>query len=326
MVRSRFRASAVAALAALTLASAPSAAQSPAPIDVEIAVNAPGAGNWLVYVAQYGNFFRDEGLRVGITNTGTPTTTIDAVASGGANIGFDGTDVAIEAIAHQLPLRIIAPEFVPSPYALLTTAAVGSWNELKGKTVILGAPGDISSITFDLMIEARGFKRSDYTIVRGQTSSSRYQALLSGNVAATVLSQPFSILAADNGMRTLAMARDTVKDWVDTCVVVNANWAAANHGTVVRFVRALRKGAQQAYARPDLAVAALVTVTGIAEDTARKAYDLDFRRWHAFEPNLRMNVNGLRTMVGLAVREGAIANAPAVGEIFDPSYVNEGVR
>ena len=68
--------------------------------------------------------------------------------------------------------------------------------------------------------------------MRGQTSSSRYQAILSGNVAATVLSQPFSIQAQDAGMRTLAMASETIKDWVDTCIVVNTTWAAANRPLV----------------------------------------------------------------------------------------------
>lgn len=312
--------------AALATVSGRAFAQSPAPANVEVVVNAPGAGNWLVYCAQHGNFFRDEGLQVGISNSGSPTTTINAVATNSANIGFDGTDVAVEAIAHQLPLKIVAPEFIPTPYALLVTAGIASWNDLKGKTIILGASGDISSITFDLMSAARGLSRTDFTIVRGQTSSSRYQALLSGNVAATVLSQPFSIQAQDAGMRTLAMASETIKAWVDTCIVVNSTWAAANRALVVRFLRAMRRGTADAYAHPDAAVAALVGATGIAPEVARKAYDLDFRQWRAFDPNLRMNLSGLRAMISFAVKEGAIAQPPAVGDVFDASYAAEARR
>jgi ABC-type nitrate/sulfonate/bicarbonate transport system substrate-binding protein len=314
------------AAATAAAVSARARAQSPAAADVEFVVNAPGAGNWLVYCAQYGNFFRDEGLRVGISNSGSPTTTINVVATNSANMGFDGTDVAVEAIAHQLPLKIVAPEFIPTPYALLTTPGIASWNDLKGKTVILGASGDISSITFDLMSATRGLTRADFSIARGQTSSSRYQALLSGNVAATVLSQPFSIQAQDAGMRTLAMASETIKDWVDTCIVVNTTWAAANRGLVVRVLRAMRKGAFDAYAHPDAAVAALVSATGIAPDVARKAYDLDFRRWRAFDPNLRMSLPGLRAMISFAVKEGAIAQEPSVSDVYDPSYAAQALR
>ncbi len=192
--------------------------------------------------------------------------------------------------------------------------------------MILGASGDISSITFDLMSAAHGLARTDFTIVRGQTSSSRYQAILSGNVAATVLSQPFSIQAADAGRRTLAMASDTIKDWIDTCIIVNTTWAASNRALVVRFLRAIRKGGLDGYAHPDAAVAALVAATGIGADVARKAYDLDFRRWRAFDPGLRVNPVGLRAMISFAVKEGAIATTPAVGDVYDPSYAAEAVR
>ena len=301
-------------------------AQSPAPAEVQVAVNAPGAGNWLAYIAQHGGFFRDAGLRVEISNTGTPTTTINAIATNSANIGLDGTDLCIEAVAHQLPVKIVAPEFIPTPYVLLTIPAVTSWNDLRGKTIILGAPGDVSSITFDLMSAAHGLSRNDLTVVRGQTSSIRYQALLSGNVAATVLSQPFSIQAADAGMKTLALASETIRDWVDTCWVANASWAAANRATLVRFLRALHLGALDAYAHPEAAIAALVTATGISAEVARKAYELDFRRWRAFDPALRMNPVGLRAMIAFAVKSGAIATAPAAADVYDPSFVAEALR
>jgi ABC-type nitrate/sulfonate/bicarbonate transport system substrate-binding protein len=316
----------VAIAAALALLVAPAAAQTPLLIDVEVVVNAPGAGNWIPYIAQHGPYFRDEGLRVSLSNSGTPTTTINLVATNGANIGFDGTDVAVEAIGHELPLRIVASEFIPNPYALLATSPVKTWNDLRGKTVILGSGGDASSITFDLMVAAQGLTRADFTIAHAQTSNARYQALLSGNVAATVLSQPFSIMAQGAGTQTVAQASDTIRDWIDTCVVVNGPWAAKHHATVVRFLRALHRADNDAYAHPDIAVDALVAATGIAPDIARKAYDLDFRRWHAFDPDLRMNPVGLQAMIALAVRVGAIAHAPTISDVYDPSFAREATR
>ncbi len=313
-------------VAALALLVVPAAAQTPPLIDVEVVVNAPGAGNWIPYIAQHGTYFRDEGLRVSLGNSGTPTTTINLVATNGANVGFAGTDVAVQAVAHDLSVRIVASEFIPIPYTLLATAPIKTWNDLKGKTVILGSAGDASSITFDLMAAAQGLSRADFSIAHAQTSSARYQALLSGNVAATVLSQPFSIMAQGAGMQTVAQASDTIHDWIDTCVIVNAPWAAKNRATVVRFLRALHRADKDAYAHPDIAVDALVATTGIAPDMARKTYDLDFRRWHAFDPDLRMNPVGLQAMIGLAVRVGGIAKAPAIADVYDPSFAREALR
>ncbi len=301
-------------------------AQTPSPIEVNFGINAPGAANWIYYIADREGFFRAEGLRVSTITSGTPTNTINLLATGDVGIGLNGSDVLIEAIVHHLPIKIVAPELGPSPYVLATMPSITSWAQLKGKSVLLGPKGDTSSMTFTLLAEQQHLKLEDFSIIPGSTSSARYAALLSGNIAGTVLSQPFSVLAVEKGMHPLAVAGDSIKDWVDTCFAVNTNWAAANPPAVVRFMRALRKALAFAYANPDGAVAALVAATNAAPETAARIYDIDFRRGHVFDPNLRMNVKGLLNMARLAYHYNQINTMPSLSDLFDPSYVEEAVR
>lgn len=316
-------------IAACLACGAPSSAQAQAAsVDVSLAINAPGSGNWLIYIAQQAGFFRDEGLHVDVVTSGSNTNTINLLATGGTNFGLDGSDIEIEAIAHGLPVKIVAPEFGPNPYTLVTVPSVTSWDQLKGKTVVLGAKQDVSSLTFFRVAEAAHLRPDDFTIVTSASSSSRYAALLSGNVQATVLSQPFDILAQEHGLHALAYAADSIKSWMDTCFAVNATWAAlpGNHATVVRFVRALRKAVQYGYAHPDEAIAALVAGTNIAQSTAQKAYDLDFRTRHTFDRDQRLDVAGLSAMSAMLVRQGAIASPPRLEDVLDPSYMKEAAR
>lgn len=313
-------------LACALLAPLTASAQAPAPVDVTFGINAPGAANWIFYVAQTQGYFRDENLHVTTVTSGTPTNTINLLASGGVALALDGTDVLIEAIVHGLPVKIVAPSYGPSPYVLVTSPSITSWSQLKGKTVLLGPKGDISSITFTLLAKSQHLALEDFSIVPGSTSSARYAAVLSGHVAATVLSQPFSVLAPAKGMHVLAVASQTVKDWADNCFAVNTNWAAAYHVPLVRTVHALRRALAYAYAHRDGAVAALVAATNIDPETAAQLYDADFVRSHAFDPNQQIDAKGVEFMARIAKEYGLIDSVPSLSDIVDTSIVREAAR
>jgi NitT/TauT family transport system substrate-binding protein len=309
----------------LVIAGRTASSQTPA-VDLSVAINAPGAGNWIAYVAQRQGFFRAEGLNVTLVISGNPTNTLNLLASGGVGIGLDGSDALIAANVHHLPVKIIAPEFGPNPYSVLVVPSVTRWSDLKGKTVILGPKQDVSAVTFYRMIEAQQLKLDDMTVTFNGTSSSRYAALISGNVQATLLSQPFDILAQAHGMRLLAAAATFLKPWMDTSFAINTNWAVANRATAVHFVRALRKAVRFAYANREPAIVALVEATNIDRSIAEKAYDLDFKQLRAFDPDLRINVPGLQFMAAMLVGDGAIAAAPNISDLLDTSYVAEAAR
>lgn len=318
----------IAAAAAVLAVLPPCARAQTPPAEVSLAINAPGSGNWPVYIAEQQGFFREEGLHLTIVVSGSNTNTINLVTTGGTNLALDGTDIELEAIAHGLPIRIIAPEFGPNPYTLVAAPGIADWNALKGKTIVLGAKQDISSITFFKLAEAQHLKPDDFSVINSPSSSSRYAALLSGNAQATVLSQPFDILAAERGFRALAVASDAVKSWADTCFAVNTTWAAtpANHAAAVHFVRALRKAIRYGYAHQDAAVSALVAATNIAAATAAKAYDVDFRQRRVFDPDQRIDRGGVTTMAAMLVQSKAIAAMPRLDDAIDASYVAEAAR
>jgi NitT/TauT family transport system substrate-binding protein len=308
----------------------PAAAPAQAKLtDVTLAINAPGSGNWPVYIADQQGIFRAEGLNVSIVTSGSNVNTINMLATGATDLALDGSDIEIEAAARKLPLKIIAPEFGPNPYNLVATAAIGSWSDLKGKRIVLGSPQDISSLTFEAMAEAQHFTRTDFDVSASPSSSSRYAALLSGSVEATVLSQPFDILAQEHGFHVLQPASAIVKTWADTCFAINTQWAAtpANRDAAVHFVRALRRAVQFGYASADGAIAALIKATNIASSTATKSYDVDFRQKRVFTINDKANLAaGLAAMAAIAVSGGAIPVAPALDDYFDASYMQASAR
>jgi hypothetical protein len=86
-------------------------------------------------------------------------------------------------------------------------------------------------------------------------------------------------------------------------------------------LRALRSAMRFGYANRDATVAVLIDATRAKPEIARKTYDVDFGTWKAFEPNLKMNETGLMNVARAQVAFGALAALPAIGDLYDGSFV-----
>jgi ABC-type nitrate/sulfonate/bicarbonate transport system substrate-binding protein len=314
-------------LAALFVVLAAGAAPAQTLSDVSFAVIGASSSEWPLYIAQQQGFFRQEGLNVSVITGGTPPNTVNLFASGGVDIVNIGTDRCIAAIAHQIPMKLIATMFVPMPYRLMTSPSIASWSALKGRTVILATKSDVTAIFLRKAAAAQHLDMNrDFSIVLGGTSPIRYAALVSGNVQGAILSQPYDLEAEAQGMHPLAQAADSVKAWLFAGIGVNPVWGAAHRADVVKFLRALRKATDFGYAHPQEAVAIIENVTHVDPAIAQKAYALDFTKWHAFSRTMQIDPKGVQAVMDAVVEMGTIPAALPVADMLDPSYAVEAAR
>lgn len=327
----RLRRASAAALLALGLAQPAAQAQpanGPAPLtDVTYATAAPTSAEWIPYVAEREGFFRQEGLKVSYIYTGSTVNTIDQVATGDVNFATAGTDSVVNAIARHLAIKIVAPSMVTPPYSLVTPASITSWQQLKGKTIILATKQEITAIAFRMMAKANHLDwNNDFSIVLAGSTPARYAALQSGNVQGAMLGQPFDLRAVSQGFRVLDESVNYMKVWMFDGISVNPAWAASHRDVVVRFLRALRKAADYAYTHPQDAVDALVDQTKTDRAVAQKTYDLDFVKWHAFSRNEQLDPKDVQGVIDGVVAQGILPKGPSVSEVIDPSYGREALR
>lgn len=323
--RSRLLAAVAAAVALFVLA--PTAGAQSQLTEVVFGNLAPSASEWPIYLADEGGFFRAEGLHVTVVAGGGPTNVVSALASGGTNVADDGTDSYIAAVAHGLPIRMVMPVFQTMPYQLIVQPSITSFDQLKGKSVVLGTKKDVTAIAFYKMAEAHHLKDTDFSLIVGGTSNARYAALISGNVQGAMLSQPFDLLANAKGMKTLASGSDYFKNnWVFTCMAVNVPWANAHRDVTVRLIRAFKRAIAYGYTHKEQAVTALVDATHVDRGIAEQAYDLDFGRWKAFDPNMRLNASAVENIAKIMQQEGDITSVPGISELYDASYVADAGR
>ena len=83
----------------------------------------------------------------------------------------------IRAIDKGAPMAIVRLEMQAPPYALLAKPAIKSWSDLKGKTISIGGPKDITRIYLERMAGPNGVKPGEFDTVFAGATSARFSAL-----------------------------------------------------------------------------------------------------------------------------------------------------
>jgi NitT/TauT family transport system substrate-binding protein len=288
---------------------------------------APSAAEWPFYVANDMGFFRQEGLHPSIIVTGSTVSTINQIATGEVNFATAGTDSVVNAVARHLAIKLIAPSMVTPPYSLMVLPSITSWQQLKGKTISLATKQEITAIAFRMMAKAHHLDwNNDFSITLAGSTPARYAALQSGNVQGAMLGQPFNFTAEAQGMRTLDEAYNYMKVWMFDGIVVNPTWAAAHRQTVVKFIRALRKGTEYAYTHRDDAIRILANETHSDRAIVEKAYDLDFGKWHAYARDAQLDPKKVQGVIDGVVAQGVLPAPIPLSDLIDTSYGREALR
>lgn len=318
---------------ALAVLAAMTAFARPLPVDAqsapaEITFGSLGAtsAEWPMFIAEAQGFYKDEGISVTIVRGTSPPSITSMVATGEVDLAANGCDSEFVAVAHQLPIEIVGTSFSTNPYSLVVLPNIKSWADLKGKSVMLATKQDVTAIVFGSLAAAQHLKLDDFSIIIGGSSAARYAGLVSGNVQGSMLMQPFDLEAEAKGYPVLATASDTIKDWSFGCFLANTDWAQKNRSLVVKFLRAVHRGMEYGYTHKDRAVAVFVNETKIDPAIAVATWDLDFGKWKAFDPTLRLTAAAAQAVGKYQVDLGIIPALPPMKSLYDPSYAAEAVK
>lgn len=310
-----------AGIIALTVGAAPAAVRAQAqPMDVSYGILNYTAADWPLMLGLAQGFFKKEGVNLTVVTLGSPPNVINALASNAVNIAEDGTDSYIAAVTHNLPIKMVATGFAVDPYSLVVAPSITTIDQLKGKTVMLGTKQDVTAITLEALIKPHNMSLNDFSIVVAGSTPARYAALLSGNAQASMLLQPFDLLAESKGYHALNTGPQVLKNWLFTTIAVNDGWAASNRPAVIATLRALREATQYGYTHKQEALAILISYTHTTPEIAEKAYDLDFTQWKAFRDDLSVTPAQLDQVAKQQIQFGVITSEPAFTAMYDGSY------
>lgn len=287
---------------------------------VRMARLAPSALLWLHAIANDQGLYEAHGVQVQDVQAANSSALVQAVASGSADAGIALGDNTMRAIDEGAPV-VISGAILSKPILRLI-GTVENVQDLKGKRVTGGA---VTGGTSDLLLyqlKQAGVQPDEVQVVGIPNSRDRLVGFQNGQLEGGLLIPPFDILALRDGFNLLDVYRDY---WLETPLILNRPWAAANPEAAKGVTQALADAAAWIYdsANRDEAVRVLAEYTGIDTDIVQDAYDFMVVDQKAISPDLTVPAASLRNILILRQEvHGGTMPAFDLGTYYDPSFLS----
>ena len=300
----------VLALLLALLASGLAAAQPLLPLRV---LTFDGGWNLPLWVAQRQGYFEANGVAVNLSYTPSSTFLVTALMEDRADVALALIDnlVAVQEGQGEAPLS--APPdlfgFMGCDGGFLSVVAapgIRSFADLKGKTLSVDAMTTGGAFVLRELIARQGLAGADVSYVRSGGTAKRYEDLLAGKHAATLLRTPFDLQAMNQGYHQLATA-EQLGPYQGTAGIARRSWAQAHAEALTRFIRAYRAATNwlQAPANREVAEALLVAHSrDMTPALARQSYALLLAEKGGLSRDLAIDAAGLATVLALRSRYG----------------------
>jgi ABC-type nitrate/sulfonate/bicarbonate transport system substrate-binding protein len=239
-------------------------------------VGAISSTHWPIYIGLTKGYFAAEDVKLDLVFIQSSAALVQQLTAGSIDLALStGLADPMRAIDKGAPIAIVRIEMQAPPYALLAKPAIKRWADLKGKTISIGGPKDITRIYLERMAEPNGLKAADYDTVFAGATSARFSALQSGAVDAAILLPPFNFYAESAGFTNLGLTIDYAKELPFTGTVVGRAWASAHKATLDKVLAVNAKSVawfSEAANRAE-AIAIMVEASKLKQDDVAKSYD-----------------------------------------------------
>ena len=284
-------------------------------------VGAISSTHWPIYIGLTKGYFAAEDVKLDLVFIQSSAALVQQLTAGSIDLALStGLADPIRAIDKGAPIAIVRIEIQAPPYALLAKPAIKRWPDLKGKTISIGGPKDITRIYLERMAGPNGLKPGDYDTVFAGATTARFSALQSGAVDAAILTVPFNFYGESAGFTNLGFTFDTLPDMPFAGMAVNRNWASANPKVVERFLSVFVKSIAwfEDTKNRDEAVKLMVTTSRLKQEDVERSYDF-LRGKHLFEPTGKVSRAKLNVVLDALRELGDVPASFAVERLFLPS-------
>lgn len=311
----------------LCLVAGTAGAAEPTPLRVNVF---PGAQNLPIYIGLAQGIFEKHGLKVDLQFTPNSDAQRSGLAEGKFEIAHAAVDnaVAMAEVAKKDVIIVMGGD--SSMNEFLVQPAIASVADLRGKTLLVDAPNTAYALLAKKILLNNGIKAGEYTLKPVGGTALRVKALLGKEGEAAIVNIPFSILAKQQGMKSLGRSVDLLGPYQATGAFVMREWAAANGATLERYlaayVESLRRALQPAQRAESVALLSkwLKVEPGVAEQT----YDLLKEPKFGLSPDAKFDLEGFKHLLALrAEMEGQWGGIPPAPERYvDLGYYDRAIK
>jgi NitT/TauT family transport system substrate-binding protein len=279
------------------------------------------------YIAEEKKYYEAEGLSVDTIVAGSAASVLQQLAAGSLNIAQAATDQTLRAILRGAPIRIVAGAASNAPFRMVAAKGTKGWSDLKGKSLSVGGLTDVTLYFLRVMARRNGLADQDYDLLYGGGTPNRFAQLVSGAVAAAILTNPHDFAALDQGFVDLGSVPQYLPHWAQNNILIDTRWAPQHRAEILAFLRVHTRATRYFYdpANRDEVIAILAKYTKTTRDIAASTYDL-YVRLQVIAPDGALFPDGLKANLDAFVAMGELKEPPPLAGFIDASFLVEASR
>ncbi|HKA31992.1 MAG TPA: ABC transporter substrate-binding protein [Candidatus Binatia bacterium] len=245
------------------------------PVSIRIATCAVSGGFVHLYTALDNGLFDKYGIKANHIYIRGSGISLTALASDEIQFLFCAADGTIPGMATGIEAKLVAAPLVGLPYVLLARKDVKRPEDLKGKSIGVTRPGDLSYRLSRALLKKFGLSEEDVKLRPiGGSQSERYNAMAQDIIQAIIVTPPLDVRGRRDGFNLVYKLNDLHLPFIYSSVHTNPKLIQEKPQLVQRVVAAFAEAAQFVEKNPDKAKAAVGKALKLKDDEAlQSSYD-----------------------------------------------------
>ena len=276
--------------------------------------------HWMVFpLAQQKGFFKEEGFDAEIVQITGPSGR-SALMSGDIDY-YTTIAFIVQSAIVGLPVRVIAAYVNCPPFVLMSRPELKSAQDLKGKTMGIGAPpGSSPDVIAKLSLKHLGLNPDkDVKYVYLNSHERTYLALEQGLYAAGLIPPPFDFKGAKLGLNSLARAAE-ILTYPEDGLIATVKKIKEKPDEVKRVIRAGIKANRYIRTQREGTIQFLMAWQKVDRETATANYDSAVR---SFNDDGSLPEAGLRLIIDEARKTAKVEREIPLTNVADLSILRE---
>lgn len=290
-------------------------------VTVRAATCAVSGGFVHLYSAIDHGIFDKYGIKVNHIYIRGSGISLAALASDEIQFLYCAADATIPGMATGIDGRLVGAPLVGLPYVMLARKDIKRPEDLKGKSIGVTRPGDLSFRLTRVLLKKFNLSEEEVRIRPiGGSQSERYNAMLQDIVQALVITPPLDVRGKKDGFNLIYNLNDLNLPFIYSSLHTNSKMLRERPWLAQRFIAAMAESIYFVEKNPDKAKGSVGKALKLKDPEALQS---SYEAYAKSIINRRMTVpaNAVAEAVELAKTETNVRRKPA--EIFDNTFAED---
>jgi NitT/TauT family transport system substrate-binding protein len=247
--------------------------------------------------------------------------TLAALAGDQIQFSYGAADGSLPGLATGVEAKVVASPLIKLPYVMVARKEVRRPEDLKGKSIGVTRPGDLSARLSRQVVKKFGLTTDDVTIHPiGGSQTERYQAMVGNVVQAILVTPPLDVRAKRDGFNVIYRLVDLEIPFIYSSLLTSHRMLRERPEIVQRMVAALAETVHFVEKNPDKAKAAIAKAMRVKDEEAlQSSYNVYAKE--IVDRTMVVPGKSVSEAVEIARETGTLVRRKPE-ELYDNSFVN----